>query len=511
MTDWTMFSKIHALKSKGFNKSHVAKELSINFRTVDKHWDMTPKEYEDLRVSASKRIRQPDVFRTEMIDWLRKHPDMSSAQVFDWLQEKHGLDIGFSERTARRYICQLREEEDIPKTKASRQYEAVDDPPLGYQCQVDMGETWMLDDYSKRHKLYCFAMVMSNSRHKYVHWQERPFTAYSFIDAHEKAFHYFGGRPKEIVYDQDVVLSVSENNGDIIHTEAFQSYISVVRFKVYLCRGNDPESKGRIEAVVKFVKNSFAKDRTFTDIDALNHQCLKWLDRRGNGKRHGTTQKIPAEVFALEQDYLTPVSSYEVETPKDSVTYQVRKDNTVLYRSNRYRVPKGTYRPGLEVKLKINGSTLLIVDIESEIIYARHMLCLGRGELVGIKKPNRELTKMLFQLENELLEYFDNKELLKGFILNIREDKPRYIRDQLGIIRGVCEHPSLNAYIDKALEYCVRNNIRSASDFRAATEYLYEINKAPVKASPKPYLSDKCPLVNPKIRSIDEYKKVMEA
>ena len=72
---------------------------------------------------------------------------------------------------------------------------------------------------------------------------------------------------------------------------------------------------------------------------------------------HETTKKIPAEVFALEQEYLIPVpeldNNYSVNT---NITYPVRKDNVVLYKSNRYRVPKGTYEPGKMV--------YMIVEIE---------------------------------------------------------------------------------------------------------------------------------------------------
>jgi len=505
-----MYSEIQALKGKGFKKSQVASKLKINFRTVDKHWDMTPKEFDAVRAKASTRTKQPDFYRDDILEWLKKYPDMSSAQIYDWLLEKFGVDVGFAERTARRYIRQLRIEEDIPKVKEARQYEAVEDPPMGYQSQVDMGEIWLVDGNDKRCKLYCFAMVMSNSRHKYVLWQQRPFTTATFIEAHEKAFSFFGGRPKEIVYDQDKVLTVSENNGDIIHTEAFQTYLSMVKFKVYLCRGNDPETKGRVEAVIKYVKNNFAKNRVFSDVDSLNNDCLKWLERRGNGKRHGITQKIPAEVFALEKDYLTPVSPYEASASGNGVTYQVRKDNTVIYRTNRYGVPKGTYRPGLKVRLKISGSSMIIMDSETEIIYARHMLSLGKGELVPVKRKRRELNKLLTELLIMVKDHFHNTDEINHYIERIREDKPRYIRDQLCVMRFVCEHPSLNPHIHEALDYCIKNNIYSGSDFRAATEYFYEINKVPVRASPKPNLSKSYPVPNPKIRNVNEYKKAME-
>jgi len=38
---------------------------------------------------------------------------------------------------------------------------------------------------------------------KYVRFSAIPFTSRTAIDAHEKAFKFFEGIPKEVVYDQD--------------------------------------------------------------------------------------------------------------------------------------------------------------------------------------------------------------------------------------------------------------------------------------------------------------------
>ncbi|WP_024865701.1 hypothetical protein [Butyrivibrio sp. FCS014] len=91
-----------------------------------------------------------------------------------------------------------------------------------------------------------------------------------------------------------------------------------------------------IENVVKYLKYGFAEHRIFKDIDSFNEDCIAWLERTGNAKVHETTKKIPAEVFALEKEYLIPVSEYSFEKPvNESITYQVRKDNVVLFHRRR--------------------------------------------------------------------------------------------------------------------------------------------------------------------------------
>lgn len=84
---------------------------------------------------------------------------------------------------------------------------------------------------------------MTHSRYKFILWQEKPFTTDTFVQAHIKAFAFFGGRPQEMVYDQDKILAVSENNGDIIYTEGFQNYVNEVKFDIFLCHGK-PKTAG---------------------------------------------------------------------------------------------------------------------------------------------------------------------------------------------------------------------------------------------------------------------------
>lgn len=90
-----------------------------------------------------------------------------------------------------------------------------------------------------------------------------PFEA---IRSHENAFEFFGGMPEEIVYDQDHLITVSEHAGDMILTAEFQAYKQQRKFRVHLCRKADPESKGKVESTVKYVKRNFADSRIYTTI-----------------------------------------------------------------------------------------------------------------------------------------------------------------------------------------------------------------------------------------------------
>lgn len=88
-----------------------------------------------------------------------------------------------------------------------------------------------------------------------------------YTGCHEKEFEFYGGMTEEIVYDQDKLMIVSENGGDIIYTEEFQAYRQQRGFCIYLCQGADPDSKGKIENVVNFIKGNLAKNRVFHQLD----------------------------------------------------------------------------------------------------------------------------------------------------------------------------------------------------------------------------------------------------
>jgi len=199
-----------------------------------------------------------------------------------------------------------------------------------------------------------------------------------------------------------------------------------------LSRKSDPESKGKIEAVVKYAKNNFAKNRIFTDLDSFNNDCLAWLHRTGNRKIHETTKKIPKEVFALEKQYLIPVPKLKFTYPVNkNISYPIRKDNIILYKSNRYRVPKGTYQPGKRVYMVVKEDQVSITDVETGEIYATHPLCYGKGELIGQKRDDRDMNLSLKTLEERVILLFKDQNDIKKFLKVIYQEKPRYYRDQL--------------------------------------------------------------------------------
>ena len=512
MTDWMKYMKIQQLKRDHLNKSQVSRRLGLDVKTVNKYWDMTPEEYEATLQSSRVRMKKADIFKDRVLAWLEENPDMSSSQIYDWLKERYGADaIPFKKRSFRTYISFLREEYDIPKPRKTRDYEAVEDPPMGKQAQVDLGEILLETTDGHHRKVYGFGMVMANSRHKYIEWILHPWTTSDFVSAHIRAFQFYGGRPEEIVYDQDKVLAISENNGDIILTEGFQNYVNSVGFRVVLCRGADPESKGRIESVIKYAKRGFAAHRKLGNIDDFNDDCIAWLERTGNAEVHGTTKKIPAEVFATEKEYLIPVAEYASQpAANDSITYGIRKDNSVLYKSNRYRVPLGTYKPGKRANVTVEDGIVIITDAVTRVEYARHPLSMGKGELIGEPTRNRgDKSKTTLELEAIVENLFGGGDDIHNYLTRIHVDKTRYYRDQLCAIKKLFSEWDKDL-IFRALTYCIEHELYSASDLTSAIAHLatLEVAKTDQPRNP-PSIPKKYRQAGPPVRPLSEYADAM--
>lgn len=194
MVKWMDYYKIQEYKRKKFNKSQTARTLGMNRETVLVYWDMSPEDYAARVEAAKTREKKADPHKEFVLECLLNYPDMSAAQLYDWIKERTCLEtLDFQERCFRDYVKSIREAYDIKKPETSRQYEAREELPAGKQAQVDMGEISLQTINGRHKKIYCFGMVMTHSRHKFILWQEKPFTTDTFVQAHIKAFHFLVG------------------------------------------------------------------------------------------------------------------------------------------------------------------------------------------------------------------------------------------------------------------------------------------------------------------------------
>lgn len=289
-----------------------------------------------------------------------------------------------------------------------------------------------------------------------MHFQTTPFTGKTAVEAHELAFSYIEGIPKKLVYDQDSVFLKSENLGDYLLADDFHRYRDERGISVEFCRKADPQSKGRIENVIGYVKNNFLRARTFYDIHRLNEEALCWLDRKANGTRHATTKRLPRQEWMIEKEHLSPYCPSRLIPREEAPLYTVRKDNTISYKGNFYRVPYGTYNgKGSEVSLKAANGIVSLYSQQGGLL-AEHPVSLEKGKVIGGTTYRRDRNSRLEVLKREVLSLWKGGDTLSLFIDLIHKDKPRYLRDNLKIIREVIGEYG-KEFVEAALNYCFHN------------------------------------------------------
>ena len=104
---------------------------------------------------------------------------------------------------------------------------------------------------------------------------------------------------------------------------------------------------------------------------------------------------------------------------------------------------------------------------------------------------------------------FENDELVMPFLHHIHQEKPRYYRDQLGVIRKLFEEWNKEAVMD-GLRYCSERELYSASDLKSSIIYLSQIQETKETKKIKPALPQKYRGNNPQKRDLSVYEKAME-
>lgn len=506
-----MYHEIHRLRNiEGFSIQRIANHLSINFRTVNKLLGMKEEDFEQFIDTKGRRPCLLDPYQDFIVRYLSKYEDTPAAVMHDRLKEHFVSFPEVDPKTVYNYVMMLRREFNIPLIKSSeRQYSAVPDLPPGEQAQVDFGEKKLRTSTGAWVKVYFFNMLLCYSRHKFTVFRDAPYTSESAVDAHEKAFAYFQGIPKEILYDQDSVFLHRENSGDYQMTDVFDRYQGGRPFKVVFCRPGDPESKGKVENTVKYVKQNFLFQRTYINCDLLNEQALLWLERTGNAMVHNTTRKIPQEQWVKEQPFLQRWHPLFAVVKENG--HKVLKTNVVKYRGNSYSLPFGTYKnEGTVVFLAEEGSQLTIKDDRGTVITS-HLIPSGVGHNVINTNHRRDTSIRLDELRGKVREFFGHSTHIEELLEKIHRLYPRYVRDQLS---------SLLLYAEKygrirsevALEFCVRNSLFSANDFKSIVESQNTEKKTPMVAPRiKPLGDAKTQLIvniEPERSDINEYQSL---
>jgi transposase len=415
---WEEVIEIQRLIQAGRKVSEVARELGVDRKTVRKYRALTPEEIAVYRNSSKRRSRKVDDFE----DWIRYRVEAMAADGVINAQavyeELKGLGYEGSARTLRRYVSQLG-----VKPERQRIFEPFETPP-GQQAMVDLGEKRKVRLGRSRGTVYFAALVLSHSRKKCVEWFDRPVDTEMFIEFHQRAFQELGGIPRQIVYDQTKLAVLGEQYGEVDFNEAFLGYASWCGFQTYICNKADPQTKGKVEAVIRYVKRSFLPGRSFDDLNDLQDQCQRWLREVADVKEHETTRRRPVDLWKQEQPHLQPIGRQSFLTPPAYRVQQVYQDGFVKVLGNRYSVPSSHH--GAQVKIRVTEERVEIRTLEEELLY-RHWRSLEKGKRFKIQAHYRKTYSVSTEaLSVQLGALCENPE----FVAQLKRRFPRHFREQ---------------------------------------------------------------------------------
>ncbi len=194
--------------------------------------------------------------------------------------------------------------------------------------------------------MHFVVFVLSYSRLMYVGLSPRPIDTATFIRLHDAAFRYFGGRPEECVYDQTKLVVLHEQYRELDLNPAFAAYATAAGFRIYACEGYDPESKGKVEAGVKYVKGNALAGEVFDDRDHLEAHVRQWLDEVANVRQHGTTGEAPRVRFERDELVLS-----DLETGQAIARHVISRDKGAVIRNNDHYRDKAARVADLEAAI----------------------------------------------------------------------------------------------------------------------------------------------------------------
>jgi transposase len=357
--------------SQGKTDYAIGKELNISKNTVKKYRDSPVSQH---ALKGSKRPSKLDPFKPE-IGMLLNRGIYNCQVIFEHIKEQ-----GYTGKITilKDYVKQFRPAKIAP---AARRYESLP----GQQAQMDWGICSYIDENRITHKVPAFAMIMGSSRAKYIEFTKRC-DIYSLMRCMVNAFEYFGGVPKVVLTDRMKTVLIGMEAGNPLWNKRFEEFAADIGFIPKVCRPRRPQTKGKVERLVEYVKDNFLPGRQFKDIDDLNHQALEWCTRV-DSKPHGTTGDIPLK--ALSEEPLLNLPAKEILYKYRWEARKVTIDGFISYDGIRYGVPWQFSRK--EVRVRVLQDNLEIYD--GEVLITSHKLEYTSGKIKWLKGQYQGLTE----------------------------------------------------------------------------------------------------------------------
>jgi transposase len=373
MVTMEVFMDILALHRQGFSMRWISEKLNIHRNTVKRY--VTEKEPPTYR----KRKRHESIlapYHQIIRDWLGQD-DFKATWIFDKLK---GLGYSGGYDTVRSFVKQIKEQ------KSRQAYIRFETEP-GRQAQMDWADFKIIGPDGKRCFVYLFIMILGYSRALFAWFVERC-TLEAFMDGHIEAFGFFGGIPKEVLYDNMKHVVIRRQGSRVSFNHEFVHFAAHYGFTPIACQPYSPWVKGKAERPIDYIRERFWRGYHFESLEAANRDLRKWLDTVANNRKHNTHGQLILERWQQEKVLLTPLPTRPYDTAI-KVYRKVYKDCQVAYNGNRYIVPPKVVGKRILLKIK-DGIIRFFYDDELLATYTEPD---GKHQLIGDQRFYEQLKR----------------------------------------------------------------------------------------------------------------------
>lgn len=344
------------IELQGQSISKVSRDTGISRNTIRKYLREGEQEH---GLKGCKRPSKLDPYKTQ-IDELIASGIYNAEVIYTRIVAK-----GYSGKvTIIKDYLRPRRPVTVTQGPAVQRYETKP----GRQVQMDWGICNYIDPNGQHRKTACFVMVLGFSRVRYIEFCKRS-DLRSLLRCIVNAFEYFGGVPQMLLTDRMKTVILQMDQRQATWQADFEQFAAELGFVPKVCRVRRPQTKGKVERLVDYVKDNFLPGRSFTDLQDLNNQARYWM-AIVNNKIHGTTGLIP--LLQLAQEKLQPLPE---DGRHEAYRWEKRKvsmDCFVSYDGVRYGVKWRYCRQ--EVLVKRDNNHLMIALADGELIQ-EHQVC----------------------------------------------------------------------------------------------------------------------------------------
>lgn len=290
-------------------------------------------------------------------------------------------DLGYegSKSTLKKYITDHKDllpaprQQVAPQGNRGRRYNT--EPGESYQ--MDWGFVNVETDPGSSFRVACFAMICHHCGKRYIEFFPNAKQENLFIGMiHAFAFL---GVPKSVLTDNmKSVVTRRDENGHPIWNHEYEDFMRVVGFRTVLCKPRHPFTKGKVERLIRFVKDNFLVGRPFSNVTELNMEALRWCSRQ-NGIYHKAVDCVPDEIHAYGCMNTASVLVMTEELqfylcPERRISF----DGFVNYEGRRFGVPY-TYKTRT-CRVRRHQFTVYIYSADLKTLLAEHDVTWSRRD-----------------------------------------------------------------------------------------------------------------------------------